>query len=253
MNNTHNNNITLIRGSYKYSVTYERVKEFLKLCNFDDWRFVMGIYHIRNIKHNTVLGVWEIAETPDELFGKIKLNAEEGNRYSRFRNDIRRMQWLSYRVLLKEMMSEEEYSHVIYDEFGKPYLTCDSHHLSVSHSGKYSAAIISRDFPVGIDIEITHPKIEKVVHKFLSEKEAEGIGMENRLEKLYVCWGAKESLYKLYGERNLLFQEHIHLNPFDYQEKGIFKGEINTGKFKKEFKIHYQKLDDYMLVYTVAS
>jgi 4'-phosphopantetheinyl transferase len=213
----------------------------------------MPVYLKKKIGKSAALGVWEITETPEMLLRQIDLNEEEKKLYEGFRNETRKMQWLSYRVLLKGLVSADEYSHVIYDEFGKPYLQYDSHHLSVSHSGKYSVAIISRDYPVGIDIEITHPKIEKVVHKFLSEKERLSIGESNRLEKLYVYWGAKESLYKLYGERNLLFQEHLHLQPFDYNGQGSFIGEIDTGKFQREFLIHYEKLNDYMLVYTVAS
>lgn len=212
----------------------------------------MPVYLKKNIENYSTLGVWEITETPDVLLQKVGLNAEEEKLYNGFKNDVRRMHWLSYRVLLKELITDKEYSHVIYDEFGKPYLQHDSHFLSVSHSGKYSAAIVSRDYPVGIDIEITHPKIERIVHKFLSDKEQQSIGKEFRMEKLYVYWGAKESLYKLYGERNLLFQEEMYLQPFDYKGQGSFNGEIKTEKFRKEFVLYYEKLNDYMLVYTIA-
>lgn len=213
----------------------------------------MPVYLKRNIAGCAFVGVWEISETPEVLLSRIRLNNEEEKQYNGFRNDVRRMHWLSYRVLLKEMITDEIYSHVIYDEYGKPYLQYNSHHLSVSHSGKYSAAIISRNSPVGIDIEITHPKIERIVHKFLSESEMNKIGTVSRLEKLYVCWGAKESLYKLYGERDLFFQEHILLNSFDYKEKGIFTAQIKTGNFQKQYNVHYEKLNEYMLVYTIAS
>jgi 4'-phosphopantetheinyl transferase len=213
----------------------------------------MPVYLKKQIGVSAVLGVWEITESPETLMKMVKLNDEEQQQYGNFKNDTRRMHWLSYRVLLKELVTEKEYSHVIYDEFGKPYLQFDSHFLSVSHSGKYSAAIVSRDHPVGIDIEITHPKIEKIVHKFLSDKEQQSIGEKFRLEKLYVYWGAKESLYKLYGERNLLFQEEMHMQPFEYNGCGTFAGEINAEKLKKKFVIHYEKLNEYMLVYTVAS
>lgn len=213
----------------------------------------MGVYFIKDIDESAVVGLWEITETVDDLFSGVKLNSEEKELYDTFKNNLRKQQWLSYRNLLKEMISPEEYSHVIYDEFGKPYLQYNSYYLSVSHSGKFSAAIVSPHFPVGIDIEVTHPKIEKVTHKFLSEAEINKIGTKSRLEQLYVCWSAKESLYKLYGERNLLFQENIFLNPFEYNEKGAFTGEINAGKFRKEYTLHYEKLNDYMLVYTVAN
>lgn len=213
----------------------------------------MPVYLKRNIHNSALLGVWEITETSEELLERISLNSEERKLFDGFRNETRRMHWLSYRVLLKELISEEEYSHVIYDEYGKPYLQIDSHFLSVTHSGIYSAAIVSREFPVGIDIEKLHPKIERVIHKFLSQKEVENIGTEHRLEKLYAYWGAKEALYKLFGEKDLIFQDHIHLSKFVYGEKGNFNGKLDNGKFQKKFILQYEKLNEYMLVYTVAS
>jgi 4'-phosphopantetheinyl transferase len=211
----------------------------------------MGTFLKRNIG-NAIVGIWEITESVDHLISNLELDKQEEKLYNGFRNDIRKLHWLSYRNLLKEMITPEEYSHVNYDEFGKPFMKNRSIHLSVSHSGKYSAAIVSRNFPVGIDIEITSPKIEKIVHKFLSADEVKNIGDESRLEELYVCWGAKESLYKLYGKRNLLFQENIFLQPFDYNNDGILSGEIRTGKFHRKYSIHYEKINDYMLVYSVA-
>jgi 4'-phosphopantetheinyl transferase len=211
----------------------------------------MGIFFKRDI-NNAIIGLWEITESVDALFSTLKLNKQEEELYNNFKNDIRKLHWLSYRNLLMELITPEEYSHVNYDEFGKPFMQNKSIHLSVSHSGKYSAAIISRNFPVGVDIEVTHPKIEKIVHKFLSADEIKNIFMESRLEKLYVCWGAKESLYKLYGKRNLLFQENIFLQPFEYNGNGILQGEIRTGKFHRKYSIHYEKINDYMLVYTVG-
>jgi phosphopantetheinyl transferase len=211
----------------------------------------MGIFYRRNINNSTI-GLWEITETADDLFSQIKLNSEEKELYEGFRNDLRKRHWLSYRNLLKELVPPEEYSHVNYDEFGKPYLQYNSHHLSVSHSGKFSAAIINKNFPVGIDIEITHPKIHKIVHKFLTEEEVKNISSENYTDSLYVCWGAKEALYKLYGKRNLLFQENILIKPFNYAGKGEISGSIITDDLKKEFTLCYEKIQDYMLVYTAG-
>jgi len=208
----------------------------------------MGIFYRRNINNSTI-GLWEITETADDLFSQIKLNSEEKELYEGFRNDLRKRHWLSYRNLLKELVPPEEYSHVNYDEFGKPYLQYNSHHLSVSHSGKFSAAIINKKFPVGIDIEITHPKIHKIVHKFLTEDEMKNISPENHTDSLYVCWGAKEALYKLYGKRNLLFQENILLKPFKYSGKGELAGTVRTDDFNKDFILYYEKIEDYMMVY----
>jgi phosphopantetheinyl transferase len=211
----------------------------------------MGIFLKRNISESAIVGLWEITETVDELFSNVCLNDEENELYKGFSTDLRKQHWLSYRNLLKELVTPEEYSHVIYNEFGKPYLQYNSHHLSVSHSGKYSAAIINKHSPVGIDIEITHPKILKIVHKFLSEEEIKNISPANDIDSLYVCWGAKEALYKLYGKKNLLFIENILLDPFVYSGSGDITGTIKTTEFNQKFNLHYEKIQDYMLVYTL--
>ena len=208
----------------------------------------MGIFFKKNI-NDSIVGLWEITESAEDLYSKINLNSEEKKLYNNFKNDLRKLHWLSYRNLLKELISPEEYSHVIYDEFGKPYLQDNSHHLSVSHSGKFSAAIINKNSPVGIDIEITHPRIHKIVHKFLSVEEVKNISPENHIDSLYVCWGAKEALYKLYGKKNLLFQENIYLKPFKYSGKGELAGAVVTDDFKKDFILYYEKIEDYIMVH----
>jgi 4'-phosphopantetheinyl transferase len=209
----------------------------------------MPVFLKKNISDAALLGVWEITESPEILRQQIHLNEEEENIYNSFSNDTRRIHWLSYRVLLRELISEEEYSHVIYDKNGKPYLKFNTHHLSVSHSGKYSAVIISKENPVGIDIEKIHPRIEKVISKFLADNEIDHLGSDNLTEKFCICWCAKEALYKLYGKRQLLFKENITLFPFVFSEKGNLSGEIVTKKFHKKFLLQFEKIDDYMLVY----
>jgi len=166
----------------------------------------MGLF-LKETNKQFTLGLWEINETIEDLLSKINLNKEEKIIFESFNNDTRKLHWLSYRNLLQELIPTKAYSHVNYDEFGKPYLHANHYHLSVSHSGIYSVAIISRDFLVGIDIEKTHPKIEKVVYKFLSQEEISHIGELNRLEKFSICWGAKESLYKIYGKEIYYFKK----------------------------------------------
>jgi phosphopantetheinyl transferase (holo-ACP synthase) len=211
----------------------------------------MGIILKRNISESAIVGLWEINETVDELFSNVRLNDEENELYKGFCTDLRKQHWLSYRNLLRELITPEEYSHVNYDEVGKPYLQFKSHHLSVSHAGKFSAAIINKNSLVGIDIEKVHPKIHKIVHKFLSEAEMKNISPANDIDSLYVCWGAKEALYKLYGKKNLLFIENILLDPFVYNGAGDITGTISTNDFTQKFNLHYEKTGDYMLVFTL--
>jgi 4'-phosphopantetheinyl transferase len=209
----------------------------------------MGIYLKHTLSNASTIGLWEINEGVDVLYAQLILNAEEQSLFNSFNNDIRKLHWLSYRNLLKELVSPGEYAHVNYDENGKPYMTDNMHHLSVAHSGKFSAAIISKSKPVGIDIELLHPKIERVVHKFLSEKEMAFISNASKLEQWYVCWGAKEALYKLYGKKELDFRENLLLSPFNYNEKGELHAKILTAETNKNYCLYYEKIENYILVH----
>ncbi len=209
----------------------------------------MGIFLKRTVNNSSIIGVWDITESVDVLLSQIKLNKEEQERYDCFGNDLRRLHWLSYRNLLKELIPPEEYSHVIYDDCGKPYMENNLHFLSVAHSGKFSAAIVSKRKQVGIDIEMIHPKIEKVVSKFLSETEKEQITEKDRLEQLFIHWAAKEALYKLYGRKELDFKVNMFINPFSYAEKGELIAAIKNEEMDRNFNLHYEKIENYMMVY----
>jgi len=212
----------------------------------------MPVLEKQILPQNSVIGIWEITEEVDLLRSNLDLCEEEKTLYSSFANDTRRKHWLSYRNLLKELIPNEKRTPLIYDENGKPFFTGKSHFLSVSHTGSVSAAIVSSDRPVGIDIEAIHPRIEKVVHKFLSKSEQDFIHKDYRLEMLYVFWSAKEALYKMYGKRNLLFIENLQIEPFDYcTSGGEFTGNIVLKNKILRFQLHYRKFQEYMLVYVV--
>jgi phosphopantetheinyl transferase len=90
-------------------------------------------------------------------------------------------------------------------------------------------------------------KIERIANKFLSAKELEFIQEQERIEQLYVCWCAKEAIYKLHGKKNVSFVENIDLKPFHYSGNGSFAANLDVGSIHKEFKVHYEKFDEYMI------
>lgn len=212
---------------------------------------IVAVFLKRTLNDSAAIGVWEITESVDVLLSRLKLNEEEQELYNSFKNDQRRLHWLSYRNLLKQLISPDEYSHIVYDDNGKPYMADNPHYLSVAHSGKFSAVILSKRNQVGIDIERIHPKIERIVSKFLSASELNQITGDNRIEQLYVYWGAKEALYKLYGNKLLTFEENILINSFCLAEKGEFEGRICFEEVNRKFSLHYEKIEDYMMVYVM--
>jgi 4'-phosphopantetheinyl transferase len=207
-----------------------------------------------NLTDSTILGVWKITETSGSLLGMITLSKDEEVYFGSLRSEIRRTQWLSYRLAVRQLILPESI-RVIYDHYGKPRFESRPWHLSVSHSGNYAAVIIGKVNAVGIDIEKLKPRVERVADKFLSEEEMNAIGMDHRLEKLYVHWGAKESLFKLHGKPEIDFRRNIYVKPFDYLCSGIGKcmAILRLGEISKEFFVFYRELEDYLLVYTTEA
>ena len=89
----------------------------------------------------------------------------------------------------------------------------------------------------------------------MSDEELNSLQKENLEEQLTVFWCAKESLYKLYGKKELAFKENLLVEPFQYSGKGIIKGRIKKSAIQKSYSLQYEKLnlgdDNYMLAYII--
>jgi phosphopantetheinyl transferase len=204
------------------------------------------------INDSTFAGVWKLEETAESMRQKLYLDENDEKYFGSFGNEIRKKHWLSYRLILQELLKTDKIK-IIYDVFGKPRMPDFKGHFSVTHSGDFAAAIVSYEMSVGIDIERIRERIERVTERFLSLEEREEIGDTNRLEKLHICWGAKESLYKLYGKPEVDFQADIRINPFDYLCTGERRcgATMNTPEGVGFYDIFYMKIEDYMLVWAI--
>ncbi|MFW5706280.1 MAG: 4'-phosphopantetheinyl transferase family protein [Bacteroidota bacterium] len=210
----------------------------------------MSLFLKKNIKDASI-GIWEIKESVDELYGQLSLSPEEEQVFSSLKTPTRKQHWLSYRMILPYLVREHELSAISYDEYGKPYLNNGVRHISVSHSGKYSALIASPVHSVGVDIERIDPKIERISHKFLTEQEMSEVGRDLSREALYVMWAAKETLYKLHGRRDILFKDHIYIAPFSPQKEGLVYGTIKADDGEKMYSVQYHLFEDYVLSYAI--
>lgn len=136
-----------------------------------------------------------------------------------------------------------------YNTEGKPELKEEACHISISHSHDKLVIICNKECATGVDIELIRDKVLKIKDKFLSV--AELAEAKDNIEKLIVYWAAKETLYKIYGLKEIEFAKHLFVHPFDLNKEGKILGEINLDSFRKKFNLHYEKLDDYMLVYLI--
>ncbi|MBW6460411.1 MAG: 4'-phosphopantetheinyl transferase superfamily protein [Bacteroidales bacterium] len=202
----------------------------------------------KNIDNHTVIAVWEITEPTGDLLKRLSLKPQEQMQYDSFLAAERKKQWLACRILIRSLLHPEDFP-VEYNHPGKPFLAGSHHHISVTHSHDRAAVIISSIFRTGIDIEQVRPRILKVRDKFLSQQELASMNDPDDLEMLTLAWCAKEALYKLYGLKNLDFKKNIKvLFPITaYPFK--FKAFIQQGDTNKEYHLHGELLDDFILVY----
>ena len=206
----------------------------------------MALYKTIKVNQTTKVLIWNIEESISELSSGILLSKNSSTRMQSMKSELHQKGFLSIRYLLKEVGYSD--FDLIYDKEGKPHLK-DGKFISISHSFIFSAIIISDDLKVGIDIEKQREKILKIAHKFTPIEEYKTIAnSEALISKLTIVWVAKESLYKIYGKRKLLFLHHIHINDFKF----IAKETIGVIRFNGEnftYKIEFIEFDGFTCVF----
>ncbi|PJB13998.1 MAG: hypothetical protein CO118_10890 [Flavobacteriales bacterium CG_4_9_14_3_um_filter_32_8] len=203
----------------------------------------MPIYEIKNTSIPTKIGVWKITETTEELIESLENKGFDTTNLLETKNQQRLKQWLATRLLLIEFF---ENVTIIYDDFGKPHLD-NNWFISISHSNEFVAISLNKEKSCGIDIEKISNKVERIKHKFLNPSDLKTV---TSLSDLTIYWAAKEALYKYYGQKEVLFIEHLFIENFS-KNSNSFKGKIKMSNFKLELNMSWEKIDEYILVYTL--
>ena len=185
----------------------------------------MPLIYKQQINAATKIGVWHITEEENFFLQFVPLQRS-------ITHPHKRLQHLAGRFLLLEMFPDFPLSLIQIAETRKPFLENEAYHFSISHCGDYAAVIVSTQNRVGVDIEIPHDKIERIQHKFLSQKEkhlVEGIAGKT-IEMLTMAWSIKEAMFKWYGAGQVDFIndmeiEAIYKTPTGFDAECIFKKE----------------------------
>ena len=206
----------------------------------------MALYKSLTVDKNTKVLIWKIEESFNELNANVFLSDKSQIRLDSMKSELHQRGFLSVRHLLKEAGYSD--TDLIYDEFGKPHLK-DGTHISITHSFTFSGIIISEDVPVGIDIEKQRDKILKIAPKFTPFEEYKTIAnVDALISKLTIVWGAKESLYKIYGKKKLLFLHHIYIEDFKFANEKT-SGEIRFDGEVSSYTIHFLEFEGFTCVY----
>jgi phosphopantetheinyl transferase len=208
----------------------------------------MGCITKHFLNEFSILGVWKIEEDIDTLLSLVDLDNDEKKRFKGFSSTSRKLEYLSVRALLAELIGKE--AKIVYNKNNKPFLKDGSRFISISHSHKLTSILLSTNEKVGIDLEYMSTNIAAIAFKFLNRKEKVTNEQDNRRYHLYIHWCAKEALYKICDKEGISIRKNITIEPFILKESGEIKGKVHTDKINESFDLYYSRYDNYAIVWT---
>lgn len=205
----------------------------------------MPLYKTITPNSQTIVKIWKITESYDELIQPITLTDTCMERVLSMKSEWHQRGFLSVRHLLAEFGYTD--ADLVYDNNGKPHLK-DGKHISITHSFMFSGVIIS-DHEVGIDIEKQREKIAVIAHKFVGYEQNYLVNTaDDYINKLTVIWCIKESLYKLFATPGMLFKEHFLVIPFMVKDEETIAW-IDYEEVKYRYNTHFFEFEGFTCAY----
>jgi 4'-phosphopantetheinyl transferase len=194
------------------------------------------------LTQNIVLAVWHITEAREAL--SCMLTHQLAEHTHRKEN----IHWLASRILLQQVFVNDALE-LIKDENNKPSLFVNKRpfHISITHSFDYAAIIVSNVNEVGVDLERIDERVLRVASKFLNEREKH---CEQNVFLSTLVWSSKETLYKLYGKKELDFKRNMTIEViWDNLQNLIVKGRLHKDEMQYDTIIYLERLNGYILTY----
>ena len=210
----------------------------------------MAVVNIREVYPGVSLGLWQMDESPEQLFDQYPhLLPYRSSLDDKYKNDGRKLEFLAIRALMYEMLrangaSKGLLSHAgdfTHNEQGKPLFR--GYHVSISHTKSYAALILSKKYEVAVDIEYMSDRVERIASKFLRKDER-----ADSLDAKLVHWCAKETVFKLFSEENLLFDD-MRVKPFDTMAD--WACDVENLKSGKTARVDFELAMDFVLTYSM--
>jgi len=206
--------------------------------------FLMPFIYQQNINETRHLAIWSIQEPLSFFETDVQLAVG-------IQNEERKIQHLAVRLLLKLMMPEANLNEMVMADNGKPYIQGVPFHFSFSHCKGLAAVAVSGSDSIGIDIEILHPRILKVAHKFLNEMEKElivNLSEEEQLKQLSFFWASKEAMYKQHEQLGIDFSKDFNILELAKKQKGKAPAQILHKGIDKKVQLDYHFGTGYVCV-----
>lgn len=208
----------------------------------------MPLFRNTSFGEGNNLGIWRITEDEAELEELLKSSPREKEHLASIKAPQRRLHWLAGRLLAAHYLPDAK--QIEYSATGQPRLPRSKQFFSVAHSGIY-AAFTAAEKPTGVDIELIAPRIRKVAERYMHPEELVDAAHNPNDDTLFIYWCAKEALVKWCADPAIDFRNQIRIESFTNNESGTISASIECNKSQNRVNLHYEKLDQYMLVYTL--
>lgn len=205
----------------------------------------MPIVRIINPNDTTIVGIWKITETIEDFFTLIPLSAKSKKLLESRKSTIHQLQFLSIRAILLDL----GYSDDSLDYSKNSPILDDGKKISISHSNLFSCVIIS-DTNVGIDVQHTNDKINRIAHKFIGYESS--YLANNDIKKLSIIWNIKESIYKTANIEGLDFKNHSLVIPFNISDDFTFSWLVYKN-LRHRYISYFFTIENYSFAYLIYS
>lgn len=221
-------------------------------------------HYLTSSQYMPEIFIWRIDETVEEMLDMFPPQIAESYKVEldKFKHSKRKLEFLCARHLLR--MAVDEDHTVLYEKSGRPYLSTSSREMNISHTKDYVAIAMHKDKRVALDIETRGVKVERVMHKFLTDKETSMLSSDHEimLLQLHLLWCAKETLYKIMSHSDTEFNRHLHIesigdsNSSSYDEKldtcGVMNCYEDRTDERRKYLLRYRIFPDFVLVYGIT-
>ncbi|WP_109831310.1 4'-phosphopantetheinyl transferase family protein [Reichenbachiella versicolor] len=203
------------------------------------------IEFIKSVSVGATLGVWKVTESIEDLGLMVHSRERQGaeNYHPR-----KKKEHFASRVLIAKVVRSLglDYHGIVKDDHGKPFLGGYDLNLSITHTDDFVGCLIHKTAPCGMDIENLRPQLFKIKNKYLNLTEQKEYGSD--LEMLTKAWSAKETIYKIYGRKNLNFSENIQVTAMSDSQ---IEASVKTEEVHQEYTLQVERLEKSFLVYSV--
>tara|TARA_B100000780_G_scaffold22081_1_gene14206 strand:- start:1460 stop:2056 length:597 start_codon:yes stop_codon:yes gene_type:complete len=191
----------------------------------------------KGIATESSIYVWKVQSCSTKLLKRVQLSDVELLRFESLITEKRKMEFLACRIALKSLFTDKLILQ--HHSSGKPFID-EGEHLSISHSHNY-IAIAFGETEIGIDIEKPQEKMLRLISRVLSEQENKTFLKNPSIQRACKLWGAKESVLKYIGDKNLNYRDDI-----------LLMGS-SASYLAKEFTIYHEEINEMILTYVVGN